>query len=50
VNIETKEQSKQWMHTHLANKPKTVKETLPASQKADGSRVKHRDNLPLPFE
>jgi hypothetical protein len=25
VNVETKEQSKQWMHTHLPNKPKKFK-------------------------
>jgi hypothetical protein len=24
VNVETKEQSKQWMHTHSPNKPKKV--------------------------
>jgi hypothetical protein len=36
VNVEIKEQSKQWMHTHLPNKPKNVKQTS-AYQKADGS-------------
>jgi hypothetical protein len=30
VNVETKEQSKQWMHTHSPNKPKKFKETLSA--------------------
>jgi hypothetical protein len=35
VNVETKEQSKQWMHTHLPDKPKKVKQTLSACQKAD---------------
>jgi hypothetical protein len=30
VNIETKEQSKQWMHTHLLNNPKKFKQTLSA--------------------
>jgi hypothetical protein len=25
VNVETKEQSKQWMHTHSPNKPKKFK-------------------------
>jgi hypothetical protein len=30
VNFETKEQSKQWMHTHSPNKPKKFKQTLPA--------------------
>jgi hypothetical protein len=28
VNVETKEQSKQWMHTHSPNKPKKFKQTL----------------------
>jgi DNA-directed RNA polymerase subunit M/transcription elongation factor TFIIS len=36
VNVITKEQSKQWMHTHSPNKPNTFKETLSACQKADG--------------
>jgi hypothetical protein len=27
VNVETKEQSKQWMHTHSQNKPKKFKQT-----------------------
>jgi hypothetical protein len=37
VNIETKEQSKQWMHTHSPNNPKKFKQTLSACQKADGN-------------
>jgi hypothetical protein len=28
VNVETEEQSKQWMHTHSPNKPKMFKQTL----------------------
>jgi hypothetical protein len=28
VNVETKEQSKQWIHTHSPNKPKKSKRTL----------------------
>jgi hypothetical protein len=36
VNVETKEQSKQKMHTHSPNKPKKFKQTLSAYQKADG--------------
>jgi hypothetical protein len=32
VNVETKEQSKQWMHTHLPDKPKTFKQMLSASK------------------
>jgi hypothetical protein len=36
VNAETKDQSKQWMHTHSPNKPKKFKQTS-ACQKADGS-------------
>jgi hypothetical protein len=39
VNVETKEQSKQWMFTHSANKSKKDKQTLPACQKADGNFV-----------
>jgi hypothetical protein len=35
VSVETKEQSKQWMHTHSPNKPKKFKQTS-ACQKADG--------------
>jgi hypothetical protein len=27
VNVETKQQSKQWMHTHSPNKPKKFKQT-----------------------
>jgi hypothetical protein len=30
VNVETKEQSKKWRHTHLPSKTKTFKQTLPA--------------------
>jgi hypothetical protein len=30
VNVETKEQSKLWMHTHSPNKPKRFKQTLSA--------------------
>jgi hypothetical protein len=30
VNVETKEQSKKWMHTHSPNKPKKFKQTLSA--------------------
>jgi hypothetical protein len=30
VKVETKEQSKQWMHTHSPNKPKNFKQTLSA--------------------
>jgi hypothetical protein len=35
VNVETKEQSKQWMRTHSPNKPKKFKQTLSSCQKAD---------------
>jgi hypothetical protein len=28
VNVETKEQTKQWMYTHSPNKPKKFKQTL----------------------
>jgi hypothetical protein len=37
MDVETKEQSKQWMHTHSPNKPKVFKQTLSACQKADGN-------------
>jgi hypothetical protein len=37
VNAETKEQSKQWMHTHSPNKQKKFKQTLSSCQKADGN-------------
>jgi hypothetical protein len=37
VNVETKEQSKQWMHPHSSNKPKKFKQTMSPCQKADGS-------------
>jgi hypothetical protein len=30
VNVETKEKSKQWMHTHSANKPQTCEQPLSA--------------------
>jgi hypothetical protein len=35
VNIETEEQSKQWMHTHSPEEPKKFKQRLSACQKAD---------------
>ena len=28
VNVETKEQSRQWMHTHSPNKPRKFKQSL----------------------
>jgi hypothetical protein len=37
VTVGTKEQSKQWMHTHSPNKLKKFKQTLFACQKADGN-------------
>jgi hypothetical protein len=36
VNAATKEQSKQWVHTHSSKKPK-LKQTLSACQEADGN-------------
>jgi hypothetical protein len=36
VNVETKEQSKQWMHTHSPDKLKRFEQTS-ACQKADGN-------------
>jgi hypothetical protein len=32
VNVETKEHSKQWMHTHSPNKPKNVKQVFSATK------------------
>jgi hypothetical protein len=37
VNAESKEQSKQWMHTHSPNMLKKFKQTLSFCQKADGN-------------
>jgi hypothetical protein len=37
MNVETKEQSKQWMHTHSPNRLVKFKQTLYACQKADGN-------------
>jgi hypothetical protein len=37
VNVETKEQSRQWMHTHSPKQPKEFKQTLSACQKAHGN-------------
>jgi hypothetical protein len=34
MNVETKEQSKQWMHTHSPKKREKFKQTLSACQKA----------------
>jgi hypothetical protein len=39
VNIETKQQSKQWMHTHPPNKPEKFKQMLPVCQKAGGNCI-----------
>jgi hypothetical protein len=36
VTVETKKQSKQWMHTHSPNKTKKLNKRLPA-KKADGN-------------
>jgi hypothetical protein len=35
LNVETQEQSKQWMHTYSPNKTKTFIQMLSACQKAD---------------
>jgi hypothetical protein len=37
VNVQTREQSKQWIHTHSPKKPKKFKQTSSASKKADGN-------------
>jgi hypothetical protein len=36
VNVETKQQTKQWIHTHSSKKPKKFKQTS-ACQKANGN-------------
>jgi hypothetical protein len=36
VNVKTKQQSKQWMHTHSPSKPKTLKQES-TCQKTDGN-------------
>jgi hypothetical protein len=33
VNVETKEQSKQWMHTHSPNKPKSLNKHCQSARK-----------------
>ena len=38
LNAETKEQSKQWMHTHSPNEPKKFKQTL-SNRKNDGYSI-----------
>jgi hypothetical protein len=43
VNVETKEQSKEWIHTLLRNKTKKFKQTSSACQKADGNCLLGRD-------
>jgi hypothetical protein len=35
VYVETKERSKQWMHTHSPNKPKMFKQTLAARKRME---------------
>jgi hypothetical protein len=37
MNVEAKEQSKQWMHTYSPDKSKKFKQTLSACQEADGN-------------
>jgi hypothetical protein len=37
VNVENKEQSKQWMHTHSPNKPKKFNHMLSARKLRDGN-------------
>jgi histone-lysine N-methyltransferase SETMAR len=43
VNIETKEQSKQWVHTYLLNKPKKFKQILFACKEADSNSFLEQD-------
>jgi hypothetical protein len=37
VNVETKEQSKQWLHTYSPKKKKKFKQMLSTCQKTDGN-------------
>jgi hypothetical protein len=37
VNIKTKNQSKQWVHTHSLNKTKKFKQTSSVCKEADGN-------------
>jgi hypothetical protein len=37
MNVEIKQQSQQWMHTHSPSKPKKFKQRLSACQKDDGN-------------
>jgi hypothetical protein len=37
INVEIKEQSNQWIHTHSSNKPKIFSQTLSACQKTAGN-------------
>jgi hypothetical protein len=39
VNVETKKESKQWMHTQSQNKPKTFNYTFSAPQETGGSYI-----------
>jgi hypothetical protein len=43
VDVEMKEQSKEWMHTHSANKPKKKFKQMSACQKSDGNCFLRQD-------
>jgi hypothetical protein len=49
VNVETKEQSNQWMHTHSPNKLKKFKQMLSANQKGDGNCFMGQDRKEMPM-
>jgi hypothetical protein len=44
VNVETKEQTKQWMHTHSPRKPKKFKQTLSARKLMTAVFLGHERN------
>jgi hypothetical protein len=46
MNVETKEQSKQWTHTHSSNYPKNFKQTS-ICQKADGNCFLGQEGVPM---
>jgi hypothetical protein len=50
VNVKTKEQSKQKMHTHSPNKQKSFKQTLSACQKAGDNWFLGQDRKGVPME
>jgi hypothetical protein len=46
VNVETEEQSNQWMHTQLPNKPKKFKQTSACEKANNGSGFLGQERSP----